>query len=301
MAPSPPPEEALPEDVAPNGWSATESEEPEVLDAEMNSDDELDIGREPRLPPSMLDEFLDPSPPPSINGNDIAPLPQQSISATPLPMRDVLEEFLEEDARSASIEEVILTPPSNDLPVVPPLPITYESDDEPLETAPRISRRRWTRMMIKAEAATGEAGLFKGARSSQRGESPPAGMRGSVERTLDTRMVDKYHRRFDGKNRINWALRCSLFEAFISQSTSVDEPNAPDIKVVNKIDLMPPDWEFQYGNQMLYTPSVPDPELGHGCGCDGPCDPESTTCLCVKRQQLYFYGLEGLSGFQYRE
>ena len=56
--------------------------------------------------------------------------------------------------------------------------------------------------------------------------------------------------------------------------------------------------EFEYSNEMLYGQDVPDPELGLGCGCDGPCDPYSTTCLCVKRQRLYTYDVP-LSGFAY--
>lgn len=326
--PSPGPE-PIPLAALANGASASETEEFETLDADAFLDDDAEVDGEPGVPVDMLDDFLDEeASAPAANGNGIVPFLQDNIPASPQPIP--LEEFLDGGSAAApngaagvgampngvvasrtrhgprskttSIEEIILTPPSNVVRVEPRQEITYASDDEALDTAPRISRRRWARLMRAAELESDVGGMFKGTRSSERGELAPADMRGTVNRILDTRQIDLNHKFFgSGKTTANWALRCAMYEAFISQSTSVDEPNAPPIKVVNKVDGTPPEYEFQYSNQMLYTSRVPDPELGHGCGCDGPCDPESTTCLCVKRQQLYFYGIEGLSGFQYRE
>jgi len=77
----------------------------------------------------------------------------------------------------------------------------------------------------------------------------------------------------------------------VAECVSCDEPEASEIKVVNEVDMesIPPNFEFQYSNQMLYHESVPDPELGLGCGCDGTCSENSKSCSCLKRQELYHY------------
>jgi len=99
----------------------------------------------------------------------------------------------------------------------------------------------------------------------------------------------------------NPRLHCSMFEAFASMSTSedvMDEPAAPELTVDPKGDAAPP-FEFFYSNDMLYHKDVPDPELGAGCDCEGPCDPLNDNCLCVRRQNAYFY-TTGLKGFNYQ-
>ncbi|WVF66024.1 hypothetical protein IAT40_000762 [Kwoniella sp. CBS 6097] len=129
----------------------------------------------------------------------------------------------------------------------------------------------------------------------------PPGREGQANRTLNTRLIDEWNRRKPTLTN-NPPLHRAVFEAYMAQSTSIDEPQADEIRVVNDVDTegAPPDFEFQYSNDMLYNPDVPDPELGRGCDCEGPCDPTAGTCSCVKRQELYFYDL-GMSGFAYDE
>ncbi len=197
---------------------------------------------------------------------------------------------------SSSMEELVVTPHARQLEA--PIEI---SDDEILEVPARVSRRQWEHLFQSAQRLSDGEGLFKGKDSVEARELAPPGMRCSVNRKLDARMIDAYHKIVDHRPIPNNALHRELFETYMSMSTAEDEPNAPAMKVINNIDGSPPDFEFQYSNQMLYTERVPEPELGQGCGCEGPCDPLSNTCLCVKRQQLYFYNLEGYSGFQYNE
>ncbi|ODN77113.1 hypothetical protein L202_05645 [Cryptococcus amylolentus CBS 6039] len=94
----------------------------------------------------------------------------------------------------------------------------------------------------------------------------------------------------------------SLFKTYIHQSTACD-PYGPDsIPVYNEVDQdqRPPDFDFVYSNDMYYPEPMPAPEKGLGCGCDGPCDPQSATCTCLKRQELYYYDI-GVKGFAYLE
>ncbi|WRT65791.1 uncharacterized protein IL334_002740 [Kwoniella shivajii] len=129
--------------------------------------------------------------------------------------------------------------------------------------------------------------------------SPPLDRRSRANRTLNTSLIDEWNRK---KPRLtqNPSLHRAVFEAYMAQCTSADEPQADEIRVVNDVDSegAPPDFEFQYSNDMLYNPDVPDPELGLGCDCEGPCNPNSKTCSCVKRQEAYFYDL-GMKGFAY--
>ncbi|BEJ16925.1 hypothetical protein CspHIS471_0603260 [Cutaneotrichosporon sp. HIS471] len=199
---------------------------------------------------------------------------------------------------ASSIDDAVLTPPSRRLTA--PMEITDE-EVEVLEVPARISRREWERLIDSAQRLSDGDGLFKGKESVTARELAPAGMAGKVNRHLDMHMIDQYHKLISKGSFLNPAIHREVFEMYMSMFTAVDEPNAPTIKVVNHIDGVPPNFEFQYSNQMLYTTEVPEPELGQGCGCEGPCDPLSTTCLCVKRQQLYFYNLEGYHGFQYNE
>jgi [histone H3]-lysine9 N-trimethyltransferase SUV39H len=91
-----------------------------------------------------------------------------------------------------------------------------------------------------------------------------------------------------------------IFEAAIRESTADDEPDAPPIEIYNKIDdEVTPPWEFHYSNKMWYGEGVPGPDSKslRGCDCEGRCDPQSKTCLCVKKQSEY---LEQ-SGFVYND
>ncbi|WWC68521.1 uncharacterized protein I206_102450 [Kwoniella pini CBS 10737] len=128
---------------------------------------------------------------------------------------------------------------------------------------------------------------------------PPSDRIGIANRTLNTKLIDEWNKRKPHLTS-NPPLHRAVFEAYMAQSTSIDEPYADEIRVVNDVDSegAPPDFEFQYSNDMLYNPDVPDPELGIGCDCDGPCDPNNEKCSCVKRQEAYFYDL-GMKGFAY--
>ncbi|BEI86087.1 hypothetical protein CcaverHIS002_0603740 [Cutaneotrichosporon cavernicola] len=191
---------------------------------------------------------------------------------------------------ASPIDDAVLTPPSHGLAA--PMEITDE-EVEVLEVPARISRREWERLIDSAQRLSDGDGLFKRKESVTARELAPAGMAVKVNRHLDMHIIDQYHKLISKGSFLNPAIHREVFEMYMSMFTAVDEPNAPAIKVVNHIDGVPPNFEFQYSNQMLYSTEVPEPELGQGCGCEGPCDPLSTTCLCVKRQQLYFYNLEG--------
>jgi histone-lysine N-methyltransferase SUV39H len=130
-------------------------------------------------------------------------------------------------------------------------------------------------------------------------EQPSSERRGTARRELNTTEVDAWNRILPTLTR-NPALHRAMFESWMLESTC-DEPEAAPIKVYNDVDSegAPPDMEFVYSNRMLYHKDVPDPELGLGCDCDGPCDPKSTTCSCLKRQELYSYNL--VEGFAYDE
>ncbi|KAL1411831.1 hypothetical protein Q8F55_002799 [Vanrija albida] len=130
-------------------------------------------------------------------------------------------------------------------------------------------------------------------------EQPPPGRRGVAKRSLgDPKVHDIKRAATFLASRPE--LFCSIVESVISMATSDDEYAAPEIKVVNEVDGqgVPPPSDYEYSNKMLYSSAIPDPELGKGCDCEGPCDPNSQTCSCVARQQLYFYNL-GHTGFQW--
>jgi hypothetical protein len=126
-------------------------------------------------------------------------------------------------------------------------------------------------------------------------EQPPPHLRGTARRRWDCQALDELNRRLPTVTYNPQILRL-LFEDFIAQS----EQESGGIRVVNQVDAepAPPDFEFICSNEMLYHPDVPDPEIGLGCGCDGPCDPDSKTCTCVKRQEAYGQKINA-SGFAY--
>ncbi|TFK90557.1 SET domain-containing protein, partial [Polyporus arcularius HHB13444] len=91
-----------------------------------------------------------------------------------------------------------------------------------------------------------------------------------------------------------------IFEAEIRANTAEDEPNAPPIRIINEVDDEPtPPLEFYYSNLMWHGKGVPKPDYDalQGCGCNGPCDPLSKTCACVRRQKSFLDGPS--SGFLY--
>lgn len=132
-------------------------------------------------------------------------------------------------------------------------------------------------------------------------EQPIPERRGTAKRGVDMATVDKFQRCLSGI-RERPLLHSAIFETFISHATAVDEPTAPEIGIVNEVDVPggPPEFEFEYSNKMIYHQDVPEPELGKGCECLGPCDPTNMDCSCVRRQQLYFYDTLH-TGFAYNE
>jgi hypothetical protein len=117
--------------------------------------------------------------------------------------------------------------------------------------------------------------------------APPPERRSLAIRIFDTKLIDDWNA-MSPKMTNNPALHRLIFESYIDQCVEGDEP---EIKVYNDVDFesIPPHFEFQYSNKMLYHESVPEPELGLGCDCEGGCSESSTTCSCLKRQQLYNY------------
>ena len=118
---------------------------------------------------------------------------------------------------------------------------------------------------------------------------PPPERRSRAIRAFDTRLIDDWNKMSPGLTH-NPALHRLIFESYIDQCVDGDEP---EIKVYNNVDLesIPPHFEFQYSNEMLYNADVPEPELGLGCDCEGGCSETSDTCSCLKRQRLYNYDI----------
>jgi hypothetical protein len=117
-------------------------------------------------------------------------------------------------------------------------------------------------------------------------------------RRFDTRLIDKWNQISPTLTR-NPDLHRLIFQSHIEASVGGQEP---PINVSNEVDVeaIPPNFEFQYSNTMLYHDSAPEPELGQGCGCDGPCgEGPRSTCSCLKRQQLYNYDI--VKGFAYNK
>lgn len=124
---------------------------------------------------------------------------------------------------------------------------------------------------------------------------PPPERRGIAIRDFDTKWIDMWNKRHPTLTR-NPALHREIFANFLHAA----DTGAPEMYVYNDVDQegAPPDLEFQFSNDMLYHRDVPDPELGKGCGCQGPCDPRNQSCSCLRRQEAYYYNL-GMKGFAY--
>ena len=92
-------------------------------------------------------------------------------------------------------------------------------------------------------------------------------------------------------------MQLQTFKSEISVGTSVDEPNAPEIHIINDVDdeLCPP-FEFHYTNQMYHGDGVPKPDVAHlqHCNCVPYCKPE--TCPCAKRQMQWIWVSEWKRG-----
>jgi hypothetical protein len=126
---------------------------------------------------------------------------------------------------------------------------------------------------------------------------PPPERRSRAIREFSTKTIDDWNKRSSGLTS-NPALHRLIFESYIQECVDGDEP---EIGVYNTVDYesIPPNFEFQYSNNMLYGDDVPDPELGLGCDCEGGCSPTSESCSCLKRQRLYNYDVN--DDFAYNE
>ncbi|KAJ7661256.1 hypothetical protein B0H17DRAFT_953645 [Mycena rosella] len=92
-----------------------------------------------------------------------------------------------------------------------------------------------------------------------------------------------------------------VFESAIRENTGEDEPDAPWIDVINDVDdEATPPWEFYYTNKIWLGEGISPPDVTKlvGCDCRGKCDPKSTTCACVLRQNPYVEKVFG-PGFAY--
>ncbi|KAF7324871.1 hypothetical protein MKEN_00529200 [Mycena kentingensis (nom. inval.)] len=92
------------------------------------------------------------------------------------------------------------------------------------------------------------------------------------------------------------------YETVIHENTADDEPLAPLITIENTVDnVATPPWDFYYTNRIYLGKNVEPSDMSQliGCDCVGPCDPNSTTCSCLKRQNAYLSMGGYHSGFQY--
>ena len=109
-------------------------------------------------------------------------------------------------------------------------------------------------------------------------------------------------------NSMNWwerdpVLLRDVFEDAMVTNTTEDEPDAPEIRVINSIDDEPtPLFEFYYTNKVWHGEGVPPPDWENlkGCDCFGPCDPYGD-CACAKRQREIMQEHITLNGFVYNE
>lgn len=79
-----------------------------------------------------------------------------------------------------------------------------------------------------------------------------------------------------------------VLKGVIREQTCEDEPDAPEIDIVNNVDAAAtPPWEFYYTNRMWFSDKVEPPTMKGlvGCDCVGACDPKNKNCACLKRQQ----------------
>jgi hypothetical protein len=118
---------------------------------------------------------------------------------------------------------------------------------------------------------------------------PPLERRAKAKRSFDTRLIDEWNKMSPTMTR-NPALHRLIFESYVDECVEGAEP---EIKVHNTVDMesIPPYFEFQYSNEMLYHDDVPEPELGKGCDCEGGCSDKSKTCSCLARQEAYNFGV----------
>jgi len=125
---------------------------------------------------------------------------------------------------------------------------------------------------------------------------PPEERRGVARRHFNCTATDEWNLKSPTYTKNNL-----LHMTIISIMFAAKEGVAGEIPISNTVDPdhAPPELEFEYSNEMLYGPRVPDPELGLGCACDGPCSENDLGCSCLKRQQLYFYNMG--SGFAYNK
>ena len=97
-------------------------------------------------------------------------------------------------------------------------------------------------------------------------------------------------------------MKLSVFKSMMKENTYRDEPNAPDIDIINTLEPdghpdkeYTPKFEFHYTNLLYHGKDVPKPDLKNltHCDCVGGCDPESKTCPCIIRQRAAVYNIYG--------
>ncbi|KAI9632776.1 uncharacterized protein MKK02DRAFT_41086 [Dioszegia hungarica] len=132
-------------------------------------------------------------------------------------------------------------------------------------------------------------------------EHPPDRYRGVALRHVSTEMVDQWNMMLPQLTH-KPALHRLIFQQIMADAHATTEPYAGEIFVTNSAGSVDaaPEIQYQYGNEVMYHPGVPDPDTGTGCGCVGPCNPNDGGCRCVRRQELYF-AIIGMTGFAYNE
>lgn len=90
------------------------------------------------------------------------------------------------------------------------------------------------------------------------------------------------------KSDPDWADR---YQYMIKEATP-KEWASPDILIVNEVDpeIQPcPPFEFLWTNEMFLGKNIPKATVPiKGCECIGKCDPNSKTCLCMRRQRRWY-------------
>lgn len=93
-----------------------------------------------------------------------------------------------------------------------------------------------------------------------------------------------------------------VYQWMIEENTSLDEPDAPKIKIINETETAAteptPPWEFVYTNEMWLGDNVSPPSRENlvACDCEGKCT--KSTCKCWQKQEGHTASYE-VKGFIY--
>lgn len=100
--------------------------------------------------------------------------------------------------------------------------------------------------------------------------------------------------------RRNPELQREIFKQVMRSNTLEEEPDSPEIDIVNEVDDDPcPPFEFYYSNLMWHSDSVPMTRNSKlkGCDCYPVCTPDNKNCSCLKKQMQWYR--DGQTGFNY--